>query len=258
MKLQTVRSRAFTLIELLVVVAIIIVLVAILVPALGKAKDQANAVKCLSGEKQMGIASAMYTAEYDGYLFPCYYAGYDTIVTKSMPDILADYLKQPGWDGSSSKRFNIWTCPSISVEITGAAGQQYPLTYGANAFVHIKANADPNCTDPYQIIFHKLSTIPRPAEVVSICDTAQLQDRGVSAGWIAGTEAHWWCSLGEANQPVWWPGNPSMELSNSDSLNNYVIRYRHRGNSFVNVLFVDNHAESVRGPLLGKNLSTEY
>lgn len=53
-------KRGFTLIELLVVVAIIAVLIAILMPSLGKAREQARNVKCLSVLRQFGVAANIY------------------------------------------------------------------------------------------------------------------------------------------------------------------------------------------------------
>jgi prepilin-type N-terminal cleavage/methylation domain-containing protein len=57
------RRRAFTLIELLVVVAIIAVLIAILLPSLGRAKANAVRVKCAAQLKQWGMVITMYAQE---------------------------------------------------------------------------------------------------------------------------------------------------------------------------------------------------
>jgi len=62
--------RAFTLIELLVVIAIIALLMGILVPVLGRARDQARAVICLHNLRQWGLATAQYASESDGILWP--------------------------------------------------------------------------------------------------------------------------------------------------------------------------------------------
>jgi prepilin-type N-terminal cleavage/methylation domain-containing protein len=60
------KKKAFTLIELLVVVAIIALLVAILLPALGKSRDYARRVVCGSNNKQIAVGLEMYARDYDG------------------------------------------------------------------------------------------------------------------------------------------------------------------------------------------------
>ena len=71
------RSNAFTLIELLVVISVIAILLAILLPALGKAKNLAQGAACKGNLKNYCYAIAMYADDNDGR-FPvperCYFS----------------------------------------------------------------------------------------------------------------------------------------------------------------------------------------
>jgi prepilin-type N-terminal cleavage/methylation domain-containing protein/prepilin-type processing-associated H-X9-DG protein len=63
-------ARAFTLIELLVVIAIIAILAALLLPALTKAKQQAQATECLNNLKQITHAWCMYLGDNQNVIVP--------------------------------------------------------------------------------------------------------------------------------------------------------------------------------------------
>ncbi|NJL30898.1 MAG: DUF1559 domain-containing protein [Phycisphaerales bacterium] len=60
------KNRAFTLIELLVVISIIALLVALLLPALASAREAAQASKCLSQQRQVGLSMYNYTVDNTG------------------------------------------------------------------------------------------------------------------------------------------------------------------------------------------------
>lgn len=100
------RARqGFTLIELLVVVAIISLLVAILLPALGRANDLAARTKCMSNLGSVGRAIALYQNESNG-LNPGLHNEYPLLSTNQL---WAEFQQSPvkpfdvanGWDGTN-------------------------------------------------------------------------------------------------------------------------------------------------------------
>src|ERR1051325_5731921 len=125
------RRKAFTLVELLVVIGIIALLISILLPTLGRARESANRVACGANLKQLGTAFLMYTNDYKG-AFPAPGAavrGEDWIYWQSNRNIndgaLVKYL-------GKSFTPNVYRCPSDLLQNNILGNRSYAYSYSIN------------------------------------------------------------------------------------------------------------------------------
>lgn len=128
--------RGFTLIELLVVIAIISLLLSILIPAIGKAKDYAKRIVCCSNVRQIGLALRSYTNDYDDKMMPLYYLG---------GSVTPGTLYDPSASGSSSGVTNVKPQPYNGV-ITHQGSlirNGRPISYHLGVLHELNYFADP-------------------------------------------------------------------------------------------------------------------
>ena len=130
---RKIRTTAFSLIELLVVIGIIVILAALLFPALSRAKSKARNIACVNQLKQLGVAARLY-AEDNGGRLPAaeLLPSNPTDPQHPLPrinDVLGPYVSRVAVTNSSAPVFK---CPSDTDWFFEAEGSSYQWNAGMN------------------------------------------------------------------------------------------------------------------------------
>ena len=180
------RRASFTLIELLVVIAIIAILAAMLLPALNQAREKAHGISCISKLKEIGKASAMYSAACDDFVVPAGY-GVKWNVVYSWRNTLGPYIGQPdllecGANGNTKTYYpKVYECPSVLPDRYSALGWSFVGKTAGGYGINYSRDGDKKVLSGYFAAdgsTGKLTKIQFPGDIFHIGDGYWAMDRG--------------------------------------------------------------------------------
>jgi len=265
------RLTGFTLVELLVVIGIITVLISLLLPALGRARQSAQSIACQSNLRQIGLGLTMYTSANRGYLPPSNFVNNPDMGNSTLWHLaLRSFLSGRG-DGTLNNQGVTgldFRCPSALVDT--AAGQN-ACHYSVNPrFMPIHevsgfgfgtdriSGANGNWPT------FKLAKVRPASEKILVTDGAQNLSSdpfrpgeaghsfyNVGTDWCGNMMFVSWAQL-VVRDPwmvgslIRWRSNDGVDRNVDGPQGIGYIRFRHGKNNSTNALFADGHVEAFK------------
>ncbi len=221
------HAKGFTLIELLVVISIIALLLAILLPSLSRAREQAKTTRCQSNLKQIGLAMHSYAGDYD-YLLPraelrpgvAIYTGIDM----RWPVLFMPYVGGLSDKFENYYELQIYDCPSYPIK-------EQTVDYCTNAF-------DLKGTLTEYFGFTKLDDFPRHATTIYMADYEYIPDAS-HIKIILKDDSPDTMKVKMQSLDVWH----TSHLPSAQDSSRRVARDRHT--KWINCLFIDGHSSKM-------------
>ena len=191
------KKEGFTLIELLVVIAIIAVLMAILMPALNRVKEQGKRATCLNNLKQLNLAWIMYADENDDNLVNGDTGEY-SIHQNETPWVLKDWeanmtelekinaIKR-GALWPYTKELRLYKCPTVNKIVRGSTQEEIFRTYSVADSMNCKDWPGMNAK-----MIKKRMDIPNPAYRIVFVDDGGTTPSALGGWTVHVTTEEWW------------------------------------------------------------------
>ena len=239
------RHKAFTLVELLVVVAIIIVLIAILLPALGRARNTSKTVACSSNLRQIGLGFNVYAYDNNTILPPGSWSNWVGSDGVNWLTLINPYLGGTGETVNTSGYGTANPTISKAFQCPGAT-----LPGGYNHFtsnpIMLPRSQDISQSAGRFPMPQKLGTLQNASGLALVMDGIQEPLNSQPVAFMMDSGSPFWGAymkggLGNTTRYRLVPFGPNYDGGTSTPPGG-DIRWRHQDNNAINVVYADGHA----------------